>query len=762
MKKMTYFMLLLVCFYLGCMQDTKKQPVDFVDPFICTEGDHGHWHPSALVPFGQIKLGPDTYPSSLTGDGDWAHSGYNYADNEIRGFSHFHRGSSGGGSVSDRAGNFSFFPFVESIEDISLDNPVIGIDKLTQKAQAGYYSVKLNNDILVELTAMAHVGFHRYTFPANKPQRIYLNPGNWSRYSTLSVKKKSNTELFALLRRGNIHYNLVIQFNRNITHFKVIEDNKVTDKEKLEKRGGVILEFDSNDNKPLLAKVGVSLISEEAATHNMTSEFSGWDFEACRTQARDIWNDQLSAIKVEGESEYKTIFYTALYHTCFLPVTITDVDGTYPGMDRKNHVAKHYTNLGNYAFWDSFRTKYPLYSLAFPRDYHNIVHSLYNTYTQMDNWAPYPNATHKPHGPDNCFPVRGKDGYHPYTSCRHEHMLMVMTDAYYKGLFKDVSIDSVYPYLRAEALVQMPAKYDAIGYIPARPDQTGEYSWDNWCVAQVAKTLNNPKDYDYFSKRAQYWKNTWDPSIKFNRARAANGQWLDFPDDPTTNREKYTYEGSKWHWRWNTIHDVEAMIPLFGGRDGFIKELEHFFDNDLYTAGNQIDLHVPFLFNYAGAPWLTQKWVRKILTEPMVQKYGTHGFFEKPIYDRIYKTTPDGYLEEMDCDYGCMAAWYVLSSMGLYQVCPGQPIYQITAPIFERVELNLDSDFYPGPKVIFEAPNVSSENIYIQSITRYDANGKLVGEWTKPGITHDELVKGGRFVFEMGDSPNKNWGIEKN
>ena len=151
MKKMTYFMVLLVCFYIGCSVGTKKQPVDFVDPFICTEGDHGHWHPSALVPFGQIKLGPDTYPSSLTGDGDWAHSGYNYADNEVRGFSHFHRGSSGGGSISDRAGNFSFFPFVESIEDISLDNPVIGFDKSTQKAQAGYYTVTLNNGILVEL-----------------------------------------------------------------------------------------------------------------------------------------------------------------------------------------------------------------------------------------------------------------------------------------------------------------------------------------------------------------------------------------------------------------------------------------------------------------------------------------------------------------------------------------------------------------------------------------------------------------------------------
>jgi predicted alpha-1,2-mannosidase len=271
----------------------------------------------------------------------------------------------------------------------------------------------------------------------------------------------------------------------------------------------------------------------------------------------------------------------------------------------------------------------------------------------------------------------------------------------------------------------------------------------------LAKEIGNETDYNYFMNRAEYWRNTWDPSIRYFRARAADGTWLDFPEDPNINREKYTYEGSKWHWRWNVIHDVPSLIETFGGEEAFLKELEYFFDNDLYTAGNQIDLQAPFLFNIANAPWLSQKWSRKILTEPIIQKYGTHGFFPEPIFDRVYKTTPDGYLEEMDCDYGCMAAWYNMAAMGLYQLCPGNPVYQLTSPIFNKVVITLDPSVYPGKQFIIEAKNQSRENNYIQSAT---LNGKpLNRSW----ITHEEIIRGGKLIYEMGAEPNINWGIAK-
>jgi predicted alpha-1,2-mannosidase len=740
------FIVTMTCF--SC-SETGKRPVDYVDPFICTQGDHGQWLPAALVPFGLVELCPDTYPGSLTADGDFAHSGYDFSDNQIRGFSHMHRGSSGGGSIHDRAGLISLVPFTNVPSDTFFVNPILDIDKKTETATAGYYSVHLTkDDILAELTATEHVGMHQYTFQKGKTAKIFLNSGK--RGSSVSCSLASPTRLEGAV--GNRYF--VAEFDSPVVKTSVwtgsrLDDGKMTG---TQAGAGLVCEFGEMKNNILLVKVGLSLTSIEAAAKNLDTECSDWNFTSIRGKAITAWNTALSAIKVSGKNEDdKTIFYTALYHTCFLPQIINDVDGSYPGLDQQPHKADGYNHYDNYAFWDSFRTKYPLYSLWIPGVYRDIVKSLRDIYEQAGSWDPFPDNDHPPHG--FCYVVRGKDGYLPFSTCRHEHMLMVVADAYMKGLM-DIDMKPVYPHMKKEAFLQMPEKYDSIGFIPARPDQTGEYSWDSWCLAQVAKSIGNQEDYNYFMKRSEYWRNTWDPSIKYFRARAADGSWLDFPDDPTVNREKYTYEGSKWHWRWNIIHDMPSLIDNFGGKEAFLKELEYFFDNDLYTAGNQIDLHAPFLFNLAGSPWLSQKWVHKILTEPIVQKYGTHNFFPEPIFDRVYKTTPDGFLEEMDDDYGCMSAWYVMSSMGIYQVCPGDPVYQLTSPIFDLVTIHLDSKIYSGKSFTIKANKLNKENFYINSAT---LNGKpLNRSW----LSHEEIVKGGELVYEMGPEPNKHWGVE--
>lgn len=746
--KQPLIIVILVLLLNSCSTQSKR-PVDYVDPFICTQGDHGHWLPAALVPFGLVELCPDTYPGSLTADGDLAHSGYDYSDNQIRGFSHMHRGSSGGGSIHDRAGLISLVPFAHAPADTFFINPVLDIDKKTETATAGYYRVHLTqDDILAELTATGRVGVHRYTFRKQEPAKLFLNSGKRGQAISCTLVSPSRIEGAV----GNRYF--VAEFDSPVLKTSVWTGSQLEDGKSIEMqaRGGLVCEFGELKDQPLHVKVGLSLTSIEAAAKNLEAECPGWDFAAVSGKADKAWNDILSAINVSGKNdEDKTIFYTALYHTCFLPQIINDVDGKYPGLDKNIHQAEGYNFYNNYAFWDSFRTKYPLYSLWIPGVYRDITKSLRDIYEQAGSWDPFPDNDHPPHG--FCYTVRGKDGYQPFSTCRHEHMLMVVADAYVKGLF-DFPLESVYPYMKHEAMIQMPERYDSIGFIPARPDQTGEYSWDNWVMAQMAKELGKDDDYNYFLKRSEYWRNTWDPSIKYFRARAADGTWLDFPDDPTENREKYTYEGSKWHWRWNIVHDIPSLMGYFGGKEAFLKELEYFFDNDLYTAGNQIDLHAPFLFNQAGAPWLTQKWVRKILTEPIVQKYGTHNFFPEPIFDRVYKSTPDGYLLEMDCDYGCMAAWYAMSAMGIYQVCPGDPVYQLTAPIFDEVKIRLDDKIYPGKSFVIKARNLSKENSYIQSAT---LNGNpLNRSW----MTHEEIAKGGKLVFEMGNQPNKEWGIE--
>jgi predicted alpha-1,2-mannosidase len=573
-----------------------------------------------------------------------------------------------------------------------------------------------------------------------------MNSGN--RGNAFTCKQTSSKTI-----EGSVSsYYFVAEFSSPISETKIWDSRNLVDGTEIQHQsfGGMVFHFDALDNDNLLVKVGLSMTSIEAAKKNLDAECPEWNFEGIRKKAYESWNDKLSAIKVEGDNEDdKTIFYTALYHTCFLPHITSNVDGTYPGLDKENHKAEGYRMLNNYAFWDSFRTKYPLYSIWIPDVYREVAQSLRNIYHQAGNWDPFPDNDHPPHG--FCYTVRGEDKYNPCSTCRHEHMLMVMADAYFKGLF-NFPLESVYPQMKHEAMIQMPERYDSIGFIPARPDQTGEYSWDNWTMANMAKELGKNDEYNYFIKRSKYWENTWDPSIKFFRARAADGSWHDFPEDPTVNREKYTYEGSKWHWRWNIVHDIPGLIEKYGGNDEFIKELEYFVNNDLYTAGNQIDLHAPFLFNKAGAPWLTQKWVRKILTEPIVQKYGTHNFFPEPIFDRVYKTTPDGYLEEMDCDYGCMAAWYNMAALGLYQVCPGDPVYQLTAPIFRKVTIKPKS-VISSKAFQIEANNLSTENIYIQSAT---LNGNVLN---RSWIKHEEVVGGGKLVFEMGSEPNKSWGI---
>lgn len=753
MFKIKTSVILLILFLISDMlgQEINKLPADYVDPFICTMGDHGQWLPAANVPFGLINLCPDTYPGSLTADGNLAHGGYDYSDTQIRGFSHLHKGSSGGTRSVNRAGLISLLPFVTIPSDTFFKNPILDFDKSTETAKAGYYSALLVKDnILAELTATAHSGFHRYTFTKGKKAKLFLFEGNTDRSNgiTCSMKDAKTIEGIQASYKG-IYF--VIKFNTAVRSSEIWNGKEVTHGNSLNKlsSGGLILEFGDLKGEPLEVRVGVSLTSIEGAKNNLEIENPDFNFNYIKNKSFNNWNEIISKIIVEGNEEYKTIFYTSLYRTCHLPQVISDLNKTYLGFDEKIHTAEGYNYYGNFAFWDSFRTKYPLYSLYLPSVYQDIVKSLINIYEQGD-WDK-PDGQHLPHGPGSGFDIKGKNGFMPFENCRNEHMLMVVTDSYFKSI-SGLDAKTIYPYIKREALVQMGEKYDKIGYIPARPDQTGEYSWDNWCVAQIAKEIGNEKDYEYFMKRANYWRNTWDPTIRFFRARAADSSWLDFPEDPTVNREKYTYEGTKWHWRWNVIHDMPSLIENFGGNDEFVNELSYLFDNDLYTAGNQIDLHAPFLFNYAGAPWLTQKWTYKILTEPILQRYKTHGFFDKPIFGRIYKNTPDGYLEEMDDDYGCMAAWYAMSAMGLYQVCPGDPIYQISSPIFNKVTLKLDGKFYSGKEFVIITKNLSKENYYIQSAT---LNGI---PFNRSFVFHKEIINGGELVFVMGKEPNKEWG----
>ena len=487
MQTINYITLILLLGLVSCSgtKQTSGQPTDYVNPFICTLGDHGHWLPAALTPFGMVELCPDTYPGSLTAHGDLAHSGYDYSDTHVRGFSHFHKGSSGGTNIHDRAGTLSVLPFSENKADTFYINPVVKIDKNSEKAEAGYYAVTLTDEnIQAELTATQRSGFHRYTFPEGKTVKIFLNAGN--RRSGIICSQTGKNSLEGIV--GNFYF--VLEADAPITDFKIWDGEKLGNGRQSDPApgSGVVCEFGGESNR-LHLKVGASLTGMEAARQNLRAECAGKDFDLIRKNALQEWNQVLGNILVEGDdTDEKTIFYTALYHSCFLPVNYTDMTGAYPGLDGKVHRAEGYRHYGGYAFWDSFRTKYPLYSLFLPSVFKDISYSLRDMYEQADNWGPFPENDHPPHGVT--FKAEGKDGYYLPFSCRHEHMMMVMTDAYIKGLF-GLDPQSVYPYMRKEVMLQMPERYDTIGYIPARPDQTGEYCWDNWSLAQMAQAVGN-------------------------------------------------------------------------------------------------------------------------------------------------------------------------------------------------------------------------------------------------------------------------------
>ena len=377
---------------------------------------------------------------------------------------------------------------------------------------------------------------------------------------------------------------------------QVMDGNKVNNP-----RACILFSFPAQKDNKVLAKLALSAVDINGAVKNLNTEMPGWNFDEIAVQAESTWNDLLQNIMVKGSLEYKTIFYTALFRTYFLPVKNQDVDGRYPGLDKKIHQETGHTHYDNFAFWDSFRTKYPLYSITAPQLMYDITKSILDLYSQVDNYLPFPDTDHPPHGVG--FVAQGKNGYIPFHTCRHEHMLAIPTDSYTKGLV-DFDMAPMYKGMKQEMMAQMPKRYDKIGFIPKRPDQNCEYSYDNWCVAQVAKGLDKKDDYDYFMKRSQIYRNTWNDEVGFFRARAKNGKWLDFPSDPKLNREKYNYEGSKWHWRWFVLNDVDGLIELVGGPKKFTNDLNYFFENDLYSAGNQPDLQAPFCSTIPVRPGL--------------------------------------------------------------------------------------------------------------------------------------------------------------
>lgn len=706
---------------------------EYVDPFIGTDG-HGHTFPGATVPFGMVQLSPDT-----RWEGWDACSGYHYSDHRIYGFSHTHLSGTGASDLCD----VLFVPttdtglYSDSISSKHL--PSVPFSHEDERAHAGYYSVKLGNGILAELTASPYVGAHRYTYPDSSGERgvvIDLVSFKEEKMEGTYFEQISTTEVQGYQKStawtpGQEVY-FYARFSEPIDSLSTFLDSKPITETKAEGDSiRVLLHFAPSD-KPLEVFVGLSSTSIVEAKSNLEGDLMGDDFEGVKAKAEQRWEEVLSKVKVAtGKREDLVAFYTSLYHAYLAPNLISDRKGTYRGLDGEVHsVPKGEKQHSTFSLWDTYRALHPFFTLFEKEETGNFILSLLNMYDEQGELPIWPLWSGE---------TRTMIGYHAAS---------VIADAYLRGI-TGFSADRALEAMRKSSLINAKggALYSNLGYVPydrknESVSQTLEYSYDDWCIALMAEKMGEKEVAKEYFDRALNYQNLFDGGSSFFRPKSVTGVWeKDF--DPYDVSRHYT-EANAFQYRFAAQHDINGMVMLYGGREAFLSELDSLFrdetklETDLpdltgfigqYIHGNEPSHHLAYLFTYLGEAWKTQELTRYIIKE-------------------MYPDTPDGIPGNEDC--GQMSAWHLFSALGFYPVTPCSGEYVLTSPIFSDVTLSLSS----GSTLRITA-NDPSKNKYIRRVT---LNGKAL---ERLFITYDELMAGGELAFELTDEPVKEYQVTR-
>lgn len=728
MKKINVFSAIGLMFMLGACSSTEKTPVDYIDPMIGT-GFHGHTYPGATVPFGAVQLSPDTRR------GNWdACSGYHYDDTTLLGFSHTHL--SGTGCL-----DFGDILFRPTTQDINLTSQgdiyqPAAFSHKDEKAMAGYYSVILKDEnIKAELTATTYTGVHRYTFPKDKTASIIIDLAHQLLsdeviYET-ELEKTANNEIVGMRRtRGwvdNQYVYFVAQFSQPFESVDFVNEKKLLPAD--EKLTGTdiqaVLKFDVKDGKPIIAKVGLSVVSAENARENLEHDVKDFDFDAVRNAAYTTWANAISTITVEGGSkDDMTNFYTAMYHAMVVPNTVSDINGDYRRHDMEiARLPKGEKQYSTFSLWDTFRAWNPLMTLIDTTLVNNLVISyldMYDASGELPIWALSAGETGT------------MIGY---------HSVSVIADAYLKGIRGfDAEKALTAMQVSSEKNKKGADYYIKYGFIPSNIKKESiscllEYAYDDWAIAQMAKAMGKEDVYNKYIERSQNYINVFDGSTKFFRGKRIDGNW-ETPFNPYEIGRAYT-EATAWQYRFFVPHDVNGMVQLYGGKDLFVASLDSLFtvdsnvEGDLsditgligqYAHGNEPSHHMAYLYDYVGQPWKTQAMTRRLLHD-------------------MYQPTPEGISGNEDC--GQMSAWYILSSLGLYSVCPGSNEFVLTTPLFEKATVKLANG-----KTLTILANNPEKNVYIDKV---EINGK---EIDTNFITYKQLMEGGELRFTLSSKPN--------
>ena len=759
----TIILSLFIANVFGQISDDRQDFTQYVNPFIGTS-KMGHVFPGATTPFGMVQLSPQTnFEVMFNEDGSYNNktyeycAGYQYRDSIIIGFSHTNLSGTGHADLGDFLVMPTTGPLV--LDPLKTENGEKGFysefSHDHEEAFPGYYKVDLESyNIQAELTASERVGFHQYTFPKSDDSHIILD-------LVYNIYHHDNKNVWTFIRVENdslvTGYRQTKGWARDKKVFFAMSFSKpfksyghkkydevkydgfyrnFNQQENFPEIAGkdirAYFNFDTEEGERIKIKFALSSVSTEGALKNLIAEIPHWDFDKTRSETKAKWNKELSKIEITTLNDGdKVNFYTAMYHTNLSPILYEDADGQYRGLDQNIHHSEGFTNYTIFSLWDTYRALHPLFNITQPDRNNDMIKSMLahhdeSVHNMLPIWSHYAN--------ENWCMI----GYHA-TSVIADAMAKNVGD-FDKRRALEASINTANVRYFGGLGDYIDYKYVPDDKSHSSVSKTLEYAYNDWCIAQMADQLNNVSAKDEFTKRSEYYTNVYDPKIGFMRPKLADGTFREKFDPMDTHGQGFI-EGNAWNYGLYVPQNIDKMISMMGGKEKFSEHLDSLFTIEIeekyiaqheditrdgiignYVHGNEPGHHIPYLYNWTDHPEKTQERVRMIMRT-------------------MYAPTADGLCGNDDA--GQMSAWYIFSALGFYPVTPGSIYYALGSPLVKEAKIHLDN----GNELIIKAKNQSNDNMYVSSVT---INGKKL---TGTLLSHQEIMNGGKVVFEMSNSP---------
>ena len=748
-RRITLLILSVLAFFGGQAQTQKNEPLDYVTTIMGTDSkfllSNGNTYPAIAMPWGMNFWMPQT---GKMGEG-WA---YTYSSDRIRGFKQTHQPSPW---INDY-GQFSILPITGKLE-VDEEKRACWFTHKTEVTKPHYYKVYLSDyDVTTEITPTERAAMFRFTFPESEMSYILVDAFDRGSYVEI-IPEEQKIIGYTTKNSGGVPDNFknyfVIEFDKEFTYTAAVSNNEINTNKlvaEVNHAGGVI-GFSTKRDEIVHARVASSFISLDQAYLNLKELKPS--FDETKEAGAKVWNDLLDRVEVDGDNiDHLRTFYSCLYRTLLFPRKFYEINEKgetvhYSPFNGEVLPGYLFTDMG---FWDTYRSLIPFVNLVYPSMGEKIQAGLYNSYLESGFYPEWASPGHR-----DCMVGNGSAS--------------VIADAFMKGLIKEdaekmyegmlYGANHVHPTVGSSGRLGV-EYYNTLGYVPYdvnirdNASRTLEYAYDDWCIYQMGKKLNRPQEeLDVYLKRCYNYKNQFNKKFNLMSGRKKDGS---FPENfkPVSWWDAFT-EGNSWHYSWSVFHDIQGLINLMGDEATFVSMLDSVFvmpptfgggdtkgnlvhemremqviDMGQYAHGNQPIQHMIYLYNYAGTPWKTQYWIREAM-------------------ERLYQPTPDGYCG--DEDNGQTSAWYVLSSLGFYSVCPGANQYVIGSPLFKSAKINLEN----GKAITINAEKNSTDNVYIDALK---VNGK---EYSKTYFTQEDLVEGATINFEMSAKPNLGRGTDK-